>query len=428
MWHSDQPISNIATGKIATEVMSKNTLSLKERGHQAMSEFIKRFTLPEDTTTGKSYYAPIKKQAVKLVKEGIRWSICIEENKSRANQKSLFRNHLELLLPIPPTTTPLHGIRVSVVDAMRVVRLIPVSDLKSRTFKYWTINVLDHLNLLPSPEILVVFDECQYAYETPSKNRDTSEWERMVSDLDQELPDTKEWSSFLSNEKNKHQLVNLLVHFILESDIIEKTIFVKKGNQCYYKRMNDKPVIFEDLCSLHKESDQKLPMHAVHASQLHKRPICVTDDTDVFILLLLVAQHFENTVFFRQGKNSDTDGITYHNNNSVSDYIGAEMCEILSCFHVLTGSDYTNPFFRRTKVQSFKRMVAVPSSVSLLSSMSKNVDIPAVIKFILQIIYNRPKTEKTPGETRYRMLFKKRETRGNFCLLNPVLQIKVLSK
>ena len=30
MQHSDQPISNIATGKIATEAMSKNTLSLKK--------------------------------------------------------------------------------------------------------------------------------------------------------------------------------------------------------------------------------------------------------------------------------------------------------------------------------------------------------------------------------------------------------------
>ena len=38
MWHSDQPISNIATGKIAAEAMSKNTLSLKERGQQATSE------------------------------------------------------------------------------------------------------------------------------------------------------------------------------------------------------------------------------------------------------------------------------------------------------------------------------------------------------------------------------------------------------
>ena len=47
MWHSDQPISNIATGKTATEAMSKNTLSLKE--------FFRRFPLPEDLTTRTSY-------------------------------------------------------------------------------------------------------------------------------------------------------------------------------------------------------------------------------------------------------------------------------------------------------------------------------------------------------------------------------------
>ena len=265
--------------------MSKNTLSLQERWQQAVSEFIGRFTLPDDATKWKSYYAPIKKQAVNLFKEnntkkkrsipededqsfvdmlsifdskcldlrkiiewpvtGKPWSISKEENKSKTNQKSLFRNHLELLPPIPPTMTLTQGIHVSVVDAMRVVRLISVSYLKPRAFKYWAINVLNHLNLLPGAEIHVLFDDYQYMYETPSKNRDTSEWERIVSDLDQELPDTKEWSSFLSNEKNKHQLVNLLVHFILESDIIEKT--VDKDNQCYYIHMNKIP-IFEYLC------------------------------------------------------------------------------------------------------------------------------------------------------------------------------------
>ena len=166
-----------------------------------MGEFIRRFTLPDDTTTGKSYYAPKKKQAVNLFKEGntkkkrsipedegqsfadilsifdnksldLRkimewpvtnkpWSICKEENKSRANHKSLFRNHLELLSSIPPTTTLPRGIHVSVVDAMQVVRLIPVSDLESRTFKYWGIHDLNHLNLLPGAEIYVVFDEYQ---------------------------------------------------------------------------------------------------------------------------------------------------------------------------------------------------------------------------------------------------------------------------
>ena len=35
-----------------------------------MSGFIERFTLLEDTTTGKSYYTPIKNQPVNLFKEG----------------------------------------------------------------------------------------------------------------------------------------------------------------------------------------------------------------------------------------------------------------------------------------------------------------------------------------------------------------------
>ena len=58
-------------------------------------------------------------------------------------------------------------------------------------FKYWAINVLNHLIFLPGAEIHVVFGDYQYAYQTPSKNRDTSEWERIVSRTDQELPDTK---------------------------------------------------------------------------------------------------------------------------------------------------------------------------------------------------------------------------------------------
>ena len=242
-----------------------------------MSKFIRRFTLLEDAITGrkvllcsnkkrrqyKEIICSIPEDEGKLFADILSifdrkslylckimawsvtsklWSICKKENKSRTNQKSLLRNHLELLSTIPPTTLP-QGIQVSVVDAMQ--------------------------------------------YETPSKNRNTSEWKRIVSDLDQELPDTKELSSFLSNEKNKHHLVNLLVYFILESGIIEKTIFVSKGNQSYCKRMNENPVTFEDLGSSHKETDQKLPMHSVYASQLNKKPICVTaDDTDAIKELL----------------------------------------------------------------------------------------------------------------------------------------------
>ena len=42
--------------------------------------------------------------------------------------------------------------------------------------------------------------------------------------------------------------------------MIEKAIFVNKGNQFYYKCINKNRAIFEDLCLSHKEADEKLPM------------------------------------------------------------------------------------------------------------------------------------------------------------------------
>ena len=60
-----------------------------------MSGFIERFTLPEDTTTGKSYYAPIKKQTMNLFKEGNakkKRSISDDKGQSFADILSIFDN------------------------------------------------------------------------------------------------------------------------------------------------------------------------------------------------------------------------------------------------------------------------------------------------------------------------------------------------
>ena len=128
------------------------------------------------------------------------------------------------------------------------------------------------------------------------------------------MPITSEWKSFPSNDKNKYQLINLLVRFILESGLVHsKNIFVNNGNECYYKGIHEETKLSEELSSLHKEADPKIPMHAVYASCLDNKSVCVVaDDTDVFILLLFVARYFEGNVFFRQGKYSDKEGITYH--------------------------------------------------------------------------------------------------------------------
>ena len=88
-----------------------------------------------------------------------------------------------------------------------------------------------------------------------------------------------------------------------------------------------------------------------------------------------------------------------------------------------------NPLFGKTKVQSSERMVSAPSLVSLLSSMkSENVDIPAGIKFIFQIIYSRAKRRRWLAKPIAACCFKKKETNRNFHLPNPLLSIKVFWK
>ena len=54
-------------------------------------------------------------------------------------------------------------------------------------------------------------------------------------------------------------------------------------------------------------------------------------------------------------------------------------------------------------------MLTQPSAINLLSSLATvRVDVAQSIDFVLHIVYNRPEREKTPGESRYTMLFVKK--------------------
>ena len=62
------------------------------------------------------------------------WSICSEKGGSISLSKSLFQNNLQLLSPVPSGSSAPIGIDCCIVDAMRVVRMITIKDLKSFTY------------------------------------------------------------------------------------------------------------------------------------------------------------------------------------------------------------------------------------------------------------------------------------------------------
>ena len=146
--------------------MTSDTLDIKEKGEVARDKFIESITSIDNK---QSYYSPIKKQNIKLFniksskkKQSIiavdeyqsltevfalydqkkldlrklmcpvtskLWAIVNEDMKSRNNQKSLFRNELQLMSTNPPSAVAPEDIETSIVDGMRVVRLITLSKL-----------------------------------------------------------------------------------------------------------------------------------------------------------------------------------------------------------------------------------------------------------------------------------------------------------
>ena len=141
----------------------------------------------------------------------------------------------------------------------------------------------------------------------------------------------------------------------------------------------------------------------------------MANDSDIFILLLWMVSSFKSDVLFRQRKLSNKDGILYTEFKPLAEQLGEDVCKELPAFHVLTGSDNTSSCFGKTKYTCFKRMIAHPESCSFLKSLNHpNANIGEVIEFVLQVIYNRPNSEKTLGDVQYIMLFTKSKDKKKF--------------
>ena len=142
-----------------------------------------------------------------------------------------------------------------------------------------------------------------------------------------------------------------------------------------------------ELDSWQGETDQKIPMHVVYAGQDSSNKVYViADDTDIYLSLINMAHLVKPCLCFRQGKTKDKEGITYHDMHAIANHLGEVICSVLPAFHTLTGSDFTNPFFNRSKIQAFKKMLRMSNSHKLLLSLpSGEPNISEVTDFVLHL-------------------------------------------
>ena len=130
-------------------------------------------------------------------------------------------------------------------------------------------------------------------------------------------------------------------------------------------------------------------MHTVHVDQENNDTVwVVADNTDIYLKLINISHLIRSRL---QGKTKDKDGVNFHDIHAIAIHLGKEICQILPCLHKLTGLDFTNPFFGRSKIRAFKKMLEKPKSHNfLLSLLSGQPNIEEATNFVLHIVYDRP--------------------------------------
>ena len=189
------------------------------------------------------------------------YAVAAEDGKISSNSKSLLRNYLQHLCPVKPSNTAPVSIRTSVVDAMRVVRMIPIEDVDPPTYLSWAKNVFSYIHGLPGDVLHIVFDNYS-SVDDPTKvilkGRVDRGFERKISNLNQTLPNVDEWQDFLTNERNKDQICNLLADFYTSDELVAtKKIYVTKRKQCFMKPLGGDRQEVEELYSTHREADHR---------------------------------------------------------------------------------------------------------------------------------------------------------------------------
>ena len=171
-----------------------------------------------------------------------------------------------------------------------------------------------------------------------------------------------------------------------------------------------------------KEDDHRIIHHKHFASNQHNSVCIVADDSSILVLLLYISRRCCCQIYFREGTHSSKKRILYHNVSLLSQHLGPSICDILPAFQTLTGCDYTNQFYGRSKYGSFKIMQREKEMINKLSSLStRNIAFDCVIEFILRVINNRPRTETNLGDSRYAMLFvMKKGKKRKFSDTNPL--------
>ena len=110
------------------------------------------------------------------------------------------------------------------------------------------------------------------------------------------------------------------------------------------KTVNGTQSQLPELDSSIEEADERLLLHALHATRNGKeRIIILSNDTDIFVTLMFYWQKLQEEglkeLWMKAGVGGTTRFVPVHYHATS---VGTDLCQVLPAVHSLTGCDYTS--------------------------------------------------------------------------------------
>jgi len=161
----------------------------------------------------------------------------------------------------------------------------------------------------------------------------TTDYKRLLASTESKAKLTKFLADSWKDEKKRELLGNII-------------LLVTSEGQCFQITQNK---VKELATTGHEEADTRLVIHAKHAAANHPTVIVISEDTDVFVILLGMHSEIGKRILLRRGKKNQIRLIDI---SKFGTALGKEAFEALVGVHAWTGCDFVSSFAGKGKVKA----------------------------------------------------------------------------
>lgn len=167
---------------------------------------------------------------------------------------------------------------------------------------------------------------------------------------------------------------NMLTKFLADSckndslkrmQLGNKIVFVTYVEKCFLLTHSDY-ITVDDLSSTQEEADTCILLHVNNAAENYPSIICISDDTDVFILCLAISSKINSRLFIRRGNKTRVKLVDI---TMLASTLGEDFCAALLGLHAWTGYDSVEVLADQGKLKGLRLLQRDIKSREAFSSL-----------------------------------------------------------